>query len=490
MINNNDNPIPIGNRNPCASTYGTAENYTNKGNGGRAEQQRKKNKREDNQKQNQEKNGYYKHDTKLPKESVFYGQVIHPYDDGESLTKARDTLEHASCAKAKVPEVQRAFRKGTTLVEADIVISKLVYPHETGNRLVDEAAKREARSEYQIDRKFQKGRWRVIDTYIKNTYEELETVCHPTLLSMMKRSSDWEGIEQKQDLFGLWKLIVATCQAGGSTDQVDTDINCIALSKRLLNFQQQSEAAEYIKKLGEIYDDLFTQAGPCPFGPRIMQPILSAHGITWDTYFDNAASDAATINECNDEYKQHFIAKLAVANCKSSKLRAELANKKMFGIDNYPVRTAESCIIIQRYDELDLQDSRKSENESASDGNEYDDGDDSTSQLSAAISIDDLNSEDTDTDTATILSNASTEDRDQCSGSDEEVNSDETDYSEDNADGQMPEITTTPPALASDLGSYWQSTGSRRRTTSEYRNGNANYTDEEIDSSDLRRRHR
>ena len=59
-----------------------------------------------------------------------------------------------------------------------------------------------------------------------------------------------------------------------------------------------------------------------------MQPILCAHGITWDKYFDNAASDAVTIKECNDEYKEHIIAKLAVANCKSSELCAELAKQK------------------------------------------------------------------------------------------------------------------------------------------------------------------
>ena len=200
-------------------------------------------------------------------------------------------------------------------------------------------------------------RWDEIEKYMKTTYNDLKNSCHTNLEVSLKRSVRWEKIDNKQDLFALCDLIVETCRAGGSIDQIDNDVAGFKLRKKLLNFQQHTDGAEFVKRLNEQYNDIEANLGACPFVTNFMESILSTNGLTLVDYFVRKEEHAKTIKACKESYKDHYMAKLSVTNCNSKKLHDDLATNKMFGKDLYPVSTAEFSNMILKYDALDLEQS-------------------------------------------------------------------------------------------------------------------------------------
>ncbi len=134
-----------------------------------------------------------------------------------------------------MPEVLKAFNDKKTLTKSDIITAKLVYPEPGANAtdLEKEALKDQAKIVFRDEQRRQEKRWTEIEKFLKTAYSNLKNSCHTNFEVSLKRSPDWETIDNSQDLFALWDLIKETCQAGGSTDQVDEDITCFQVTKEI-----------------------------------------------------------------------------------------------------------------------------------------------------------------------------------------------------------------------------------------------------------------
>ena len=198
----------------------------------------------------------------------------------------------------------------------------------------------------------------------------------------------------------------------------------IRLQKKILNFQQQTDGAEFCKRLSDQYNDIEAKSGSCPYGSKVMAKLLGVHQLSMADYYINYEDNIKAIKKCNADYKDYFAAKMSITNCKSTKLCDDLSKNKMFGINDHPVSTAETSSMIIKYNPLDLELGRKSKNERASDKKEDANDDDNTNQVTMAISTQSVDENAADED-ATVQSNTHSEDN-------EEVNTEETDHSQDN----------------------------------------------------------